>query len=285
MSMIKKCIALFLLLLMVTALALAAWTSIRAWTRGSESPLVIASPYVYKFQYEELDRGDEQVRVLVGCIQDMEMKKSASLYPYGHLNAVCRIPPVREGTGSYTFRNVQYEFQVVEDTFQITATRFYAAERWRELSEEGGTVYEKQVNGHWPFQGRSEIVELPEESGFYDPIAIPGLGGCGLLLLSSDDPGVEADISVYISTDEGWSQAEFRMPDGTRQALLRGYVRRQADPTVMGSVSKIAGNMEVCVKNQSGRHALYNVVYSEGMLALEETQAEVTAENLRGWMY
>ncbi len=270
---------------MVTALALAAWASLRALLQGPQEPIYISSPYVYEYQYDDFNRDGQRVSLLVGHLRDLEEGQSTSFYPYTHLNADCRVPLFRGESGTYTVRNILYEFQVVEGKFCVLSTQFYASKHWRELFEEDGTVYERRLDGHWPFQGRSTVLELPEGASFYDPIAIPGLGGCGILLLSTDDPGNESDIRVYIRTDKGWCQAKFSMPDGTQRDFLQGYVRRQEDITAESPISSTIGNMEVCVKNQSGRYALYNVVYSDGMLALEETQAEVTAEDLRGWMY
>lgn len=278
--MAKRTISVLLLFSMAIPLILLIWFSIQVSIPHERISDGVVSPYVYGYQYDEFRHGNKQA---VGYIRDCETSQVMSLYPYVHVNADCQVPLVKGDLGCYKIRNVQYRFQLTEKSFQVISTEFYTKQHWRKLYEQDGKIYEECLDKHWPFYCRNTVLELQEEDGFYDPISISGLGGCGVLLLSSDDPGIESNICVYILTKKGWEKTAFLMPDGTEQDYLFGYVRRWGDHSTSNG---IIGNMEVCVKEQGNRYMIYQVTYSEGILILEASNSvEATSEDLLTWMY
>lgn len=267
----------------VAVLVLPFWGSVQVSRKLSKEPEAKLAPYSYKYLYDEFRKGNKQNAAF---IQNPETRQEISLYPYTHVNAECQLPLTKDEPVCYQLRNVRYRFQIIEDTFQVLSVEFYSQEHWRKLYEQDGKLYEEQLDGHWPFHRRNLVAELSERDGFYDPIPILRSGGCGVLLLSSDDPGVGSDIRVYIPTKKGWEQASFLMPEGTQQDHLQGYVHRREDHSARDAVNGEIGTMEVCTKNQDDVYILYQVVYSDGLLRLEDSeQGTVSAENLLNWTY
>jgi len=227
---------------------------------------------------EEMRRNGQQVSVFSAHVRDTDSGVTCSLYPYAHWNADIDLPEDRGWVGCLSVSLVRYRFQLVEDTLQITATEFFSGEDWWELFEENGSLYERRVDGIWPFDGRRLICPLSAGVGFYDPVRIDTLE-CGLLLLSSEDPGFESEIRVYVPTMTGWKQAKWLLPDGTEADSLTGYARREID-------QPSTGYLELCVKDQDGQYLLCHVDRSDGTLVLTpDPTVEVTADDLLSWAY
>lgn len=284
--MIKKCFSWLLLLLIGISMALLFWCAVQSSIPSHSKVEAILSPYVYEHQYDEYLREGKQVSVFVDYIRNAETGEKASLYPYTHFNADCVLPMTTDELGCFMIRNVRYQYFLGNGRFEIVATEFYSNEHWRTLYVENGKIYERCLDKHWPFNGRTEICELQTPTMFYDPISISGLDGCGVLLFSGDDPGIESDFSVFIHTKKGWQKAKFLMPSGDEEEYLQGYVRRRVDDTAHDSTSRDVGTMEVCTKNQDGEYSIYRVIYNGPTLALEaDADGVVSSEDLLCWTY
>lgn len=283
----KRLLAVLLLALFSLPFLFSAWNTVQVLTRPRPTPDVIFSPYVQEGQYEKIQRGGQQVDIPGDSIRNIESGVRASFYPYSHYNVCCTLPMTVEETVGYQIRRVNYEFQFSENRLQISSIEFYVDEHWRRLFEENGKIYEQRTDSSWPFNGKTEICDLSPEVGFYDPIDISGLGGCGVILLSSEDPGVMTEIRVYVPTSKGWAQAQFLLPDGSRAECIEGYVRRWEDYSARGSANKMVGKMELCLKNgDTGLYELHQVTYSEGVLALApDNSVEITDDSLLHWNY
>jgi len=279
----KKLVSWVLIFLLVLQLFLFLWGTFKLINISMSHPPMEFSPYGYVCRNGEVSRGGRLVDILVGYIADSDSGVKYSFYPYSHYNAdVILLPVDKDDSGLFKIGIVRYQFRLVEDALKITATEFYSREHWRELYEKNGSLYERRVDGVWPFDGRRMICPLSSEVGFYDPIRITGLG-CGLLLLSAEDPGFESDIQVYVPTRTGWEKAKAVLPDGTELDTLTGYVRRMTDRS---SRYAPGGYMELCMKDQDGQYLLYHVTYSDGSLLLTpDPTTEVTAEDLLCWAY
>lgn len=283
----RKFLALLLLGLISLPLIFSAWGSIHTLLQPLPTPEVIFSPYIQESHCDEFQRGDELANIVVDYIRDSEGKIRVSLYPYSHCNANCKLPMTIEETGYYQIRNVGYKFQISDHRFQILSIKFFSDRHWQRLFEEDGTLYAQRTDSSWPFNRKSMICDLSSEFGFYDPIAISGLDGCGIIVLSSDDPGVETEIIAYVPTKKGWSQTQFVLPNGSKMEYVKGYVRRQEDHSTRYSTSVTVGKMELCLKSQEDEsYEIYQVVYSEGVLILTPNNSiEITDDILLNWKY
>ena len=268
-------------------LIFSAWGTICTLLQPLPTPEVIFSPYIHERQYDEFQRGNEQANIMVDYIRDFEGKIAVSLYPYSHYNADCTLPMSTEEAGYYKIRNVSYKFQLSDNRFQILSVEFFSDRHWRRLFEEDGTLYEQRIDSSWPFNGKSKICDLPSEFSFYDPISISGLGGCGIIVLSSNDPGVEAEIIIYVPTEKGWSQTQFVLPNGSKMECVKGYIRRQEDHSAPNSTNATVGKIELCLKSQNAEsYEVYQVTYSEGNLILaSDNSTQITDDILLNWKY
>jgi len=264
----KRFFAFLLLVLISLPLLFSTVITVQTLTQPAPSPYIISSPYTLKRQYYEVQRADKQGRILVDYICNDEGEFNGYLYPYSHFNAECSLPLSVDGFGHYKIGAVNYIFQIYENEFQVSSIEFFSNKHWRNLLEKNGTLYEQRIDSSWPFNRKAVICDLPSESCFYDPIAISGLGGCGILLLSANDPGVETDIVVYVPTKSGWRQAQFLLPDGSETEQVFGFVRRKEDSTASDGDKAIVGKMEVCMKNQDGHYEVCHVAYTNDILIL-----------------
>lgn len=285
----KRFFVLLLLGLFTLPYFLLMWKTAQTMTQPAPTVYAISSPYAQEHRYEEFLRNGMEARILVDIIRDVDREINVSLYPYSHFNAFCELPMSIEGAGYYrigTGGKVGYEFYLSENYFHITSIEFLANQAYRRLLEEDGILYEQRINGSWPFNGKTVICELPSEVGFYDPISISGLHGCGIVLFSSEDPGLESDIQVYVPAKKGWTLAKFVTPDGIETEQIRGYVRRQEEPSDRHLTSSLIGTMELCMANQEGQYELYQVAYLDDTLVLTvNSDISVTDDDLLNWAY
>lgn len=279
----RRVFAAILLLLFTLPLFFTLWNVIQKLTDTSE-PTFIWSPYSGWDQYDEVLRNNQTVNLWQNHIYDSERDVRMSFYPYSHINAEYGLPASREGSAYFRLRKVRYKFQVIDDQLQILSTEFFSDKHWRTLYEKEGTLYEKPNDTHWPFTATHMVCEVPLECGFYDPIAISGLDGCGIILLSSDDPGLETDITLYLFNGRTWDKVNFELADGTSSDCLRGYVRRKTDSNNTSN-SKI-GTMEICIKNKNDIYILYQVSYSDNAIVLiPDIDTKISTDDLLNWAY
>lgn len=282
----RRGIALLLLFVICFPFVLTVREAGKSIMQPPTTPDVIFSPYVYEHQYENFQRGDEQACILIDYIRDIESGEKISLYPYSNFNTFCTLPMAKEESGNLKNGYVNYEFRISNNSLEILSINFYSNEKLYTLYQEDGCLYEKHVGSGWWSDGENVICELSEKFCFFDPINILGLKGCGVVLLSSDDPGLESDIQVYIPTNKGWSMAKFVMPEGTETNCIRGYVRRREDQSTRYSTDPSAGAMELCIENQEGYYELYQVTYSENDILLLTTDGtEIAHESILNWKY
>lgn len=282
----RRVIALLLLFVICSPFALTLREVGKPITQPPTTPDVIFSPYAYEHQNAFFQRGDEQACILEDYIRDIESGEKISLYPYSYFNTFCTLPMGKEESGNVQNGNVSYDFRILNNSLEILSINFYSNKNWCILYQENGYLYEKHTGSGWRFDGENMICELPQEVSFFDPISISGINGCGIVLLSSDDPGLEADIQVYIPTNNGWTMARFVMPDGTETNYIQGYVRRREDQSIRYSTNPSVGTMELCIENQEGHYELYQVSYSENdTLLLTTDGAEIAYESILNWKY
>ena len=282
----RRGIALLLLFVICFPFALTLREVGKPITQPPTTPDVIFSPYAYEHQNVYFQRGDEQACILEDYIRDIESGEKVSLYPYSYFNTFCALPMNKEESGNLQNGKVSYEFRIFNNSLEILSINFYSNKNWCTLYQENGYLYEKPVGSGRRSDGENMICELPQEVSFFDPISISGISGCGVVLLSSDDPGLEANIQVYISTNAGWTKAKFIMPDGTETNCIRGYVRRREDQSTRYSTNPLVGTMELCIENQEGHYELYQASYSENDILLLTTEgAEIAHESILNWKY
>lgn len=282
----KRIFAWTLLTLALLPLVVVASGTVFRIIKSTQEPGAILAPYTYSANYDKVQRGDQLAHIWVGYIDDWDNDLSVSLYPYSHFNAECTFPVAKEEIGYYKIRQVRYEYQFVEDGFLLSPAEFYMDDHWRELYEEDGKLYERRVDSFWLFNRRKMVCDLSPEIGFYDPISITGLNGCGIILLSEEDPGFESDILVYVQSHSDWEKARFLLPDGTEAEHIQGFVRRYADLSARYAVNSAIGKMELCIRNQDGDYEICQVTYSDGVLVVTPSHdIEVTDDVILNWTY
>ena len=275
------------LILFIFPCFLMLWRTVQNAIFPPKEPYIIDSPYYYEARYDEIQRESSTANIWIGYLCNTENGIKTSLYPYSHYNGIYTLPKSPQDSGLFCIKSIEYQWQFVDMNFEINSINFFSNQHWRTLYEENGKLYEQTTDSRWPFNRQTLICELLPEFGFYDPIVISGLDGCGILVLSSKDPGLEADIFVYIPSKGEWSKAAFLMPDGTKLEHAHGFVRRHVDLFSSSYVDNSAiGNMELCIKNKAGDYEICQVPYSDGVLTLTpNTDIEVSDEVWLNWTY
>lgn len=250
----KRLFALLLSALLVLGAAAPLWKGIQISRIARQGPYAISSPY----SLYGLDRLCENAA-----------GREWSLYPYAHYNGTCRLP-MREGDPlEYSMNMVRYTFSVDEEALTVASVELYTQNSWNRLYEEDGRLYTERTDRSWPFRRKRLVCALSEETGFYAPIRLAGLGGCGVLTLSVEDPGDEGEITVYVPTEKGWERAAFVLPDGTETERIHGYAHRRRDAGTMGySADETTGQLELWLADGGDGLEKYDVLYSGGKLVL-----------------
>lgn len=250
----KRLFALLLSALLALGAAVPLWGGIQRLLAARQEPYVTSSPY----SLHGLD-----------CLREKETGREWSLYPYAHYNGTCRLPMKMGEPLEYSLNMVRYTFLVDKDALTVTSIELYDQNHWDRLYEEDGKLYTERTDRSWPFRRKRLVCELSEETGFYAPIRLAGLGGCGILTLSVEDPGDEGEITVYVPTERGWEKATFVLPDGTETEGIHGYVHRRRDADVIGySADEATGRMELWLTDGEGGYESYDVFSSGTELVL-----------------
>lgn len=249
----KRFLALGLLLLLAVGLLIPLWGGVRQLEAARRGAVVIYSPYTLS----GLDR-----------LRNEETGEEWSLYPYAHWNGECRLPMGEGEPLEYNMNMVRYVFRIEGGALAVDQIEFYTQEHWLRLYEKDGGLYAEQRDRSWPFSQRRLVCELSPETGFYAPVKLAGLGGCGIVTLSAEDPGEEGEIRVYVPTEKGWERALFVLADGAETETFSGYVCRRRDGETLGySIEPATGQMELGMAREGG-YDVYQVAYSEGKLFL-----------------
>lgn len=247
----KRSLALLLAALLALGLLVPLWGGVRRLSEARQGPQVVFSPY----SLSGLD-----------CLKNEETGEEWSLFPYAHRNGTCELPMEVGEPLKYSINMVRYLFRVESETLEVERIELYAQDHWHRLYQEDGCLYTQRADGLWPFLGRRKVCVLSEEAGFYAPIKLAGLEGCGVFLTSAEDPGNQGEITVYTPTGKGWKQATFVLPDGTETTSISGSVRRHRDEETLGySIAPTTGQMELRLAGEEG---IYQVNYTEGKLLL-----------------
>ena len=247
----KRLFALLLLTLLLLRAAVPLWGGIQTARQGS---YIISSPY----SLYGLD-----------CLRENGTGREWSLYPYAHYNGTCRLPMQAGDPLEYSMNMVRYTFLINEDALTVASVELYTQNNWNRLYEKDGKLYTERTDRSWPFRRKRLVCALSEEIGFYAPIRLAGLEGCGVLTLSVEDPGDEGEITVYVPMERGWEKAAFVLPDGTETERINGCVHRRRDTDVMGySADKATGQLELWLADGENGFERYDVLYSKGELIL-----------------
>lgn len=275
-----------IILLLVMTFAINLLPIIQLLRKENKTVVALDPPYSISYKLDETHEG----RFEQAFFCDEGAPLEISLFPYAHYNALGDLPLYRGDKLRYRLGKVRYTFQTSasndpdEVLLSAPSIEFKMDKDWHTLYQEDGKLFEEKTGKYWPFNGRKMICKLPLEPVFYDPIAIAGLDGCAILVLSPADPMEEADITVYLPTKKGWETARFIMPDGTQIDQFKGYVCRHVDPTASYSTDPAMGQMELCQSTDDGSVTYYQVSCSNESLVLSPMDIN-TKDILVNWRY